>query len=289
MKINKVAPDDNIFLQRLSTIDNKPQALYYIGKLPVSRPPSIAIVGTRKPTRYGVEVTTKFAGELARRGIIIVSGLALGVDALAHRACLEAEGTTVAVLANQLPHIQPSTNRALGEQIIARGGAIISEHSVDEPTPYVVGKWSFLERNRLVSGLADAVLITEAAARSGTLNTAAHALAQGREVFVVPGNITSPMSAGCNALIRQGATPVTSVDDILSILQPDAVKQQTILPLGDTPAENAIIKQLASGIRDGDTIQRATNLNATEFSTALTMLELNGTIRALGANQWTLS
>ena len=288
MKINNILPDDSKYLQRLNDIDKKPQALYYAGELPTERRPTVAIVGIRKPTRYGIEVTTRFASELAQQGIIIVSGLAYGVDALAHKACLEVGGTTLAVLANQLPNIYPSTNRALAEQIVARGGALISEHHVDEPKPYVIGKWSFLERNRLVSGLADAVLITEAAMRSGTLNTAAHALAQGREVFVVPGNITSPMSAGCNALIRQGATPATSVEDITEIILPQAPKQQSDLPLGNTPAEVAIIAQLTAGVRDGEEIQRATALDATELSTALTMLEINGVIRALGANQWTL-
>ncbi len=288
MKINNTLPDDSKYLQRLNDIDKKPQALYYAGELPTERRPTVAIVGTRKPTRYGIEVTTRFASELARQGIIIVSGLAYGVDALAHKACLEVGGTTLAVLANQLPNIYPSTNRALAEQIVARGGALISEHHVDEPKPYVIGKWSFLERNRLVSGLADAVLITEAAMRSGTLNTAAHALAQSREVFVVPGNITSPMSAGCNALIRQGATPATSVEDITEVILPQAPKQQSDLPLGNTPAEAAVIAQLTAGVRDGEEIQRATALDATELSTALTMLEINGVIRALGANQWTL-
>ena len=287
-KINKTTPEKNNYLQRLSSIDNKPQALYYLGTLPPERRPSLAIVGTRKPTRYGVEVTTKFASELARQGIIIISGLALGVDALAHRACLESGGTTIAILANQLPHIQPASNRALGQQIIQQGGAILSEHSTDDPEPYVTARWSFLERNRLVSGLADAVLIVEAAARSGTLNTAAHALAQGRDVFVVPGNITSPMSAGCNALVRQGAIPATSPDDILEALMPQTVKQQTSLPLGSNATETAIIEQLAAGLRDGDELQRRTKLDTTEFNTALTMLEINGIVRALGANQWTL-
>ena len=136
--------------------------------------------------------------------------------------------------------------------------------------------------------LSHAILITEAAARSGTLNTAAHALAQGREVFVVPGNITSPMSAGCNALIRQGATPVTSPDDIIAVLLPHEKARQSTPPRGATPAETAIIKQLAAGIRDGDEIQRATSLNAVEFSTTLTLLEINGVICSLGANQWML-
>lgn len=292
MKINKVSPDSSDYLKVLANIDDKPQALYYLGKIPKQRRPTIAIVGTRKPTSYGIEVTNQFASGLASRGFIIVSGLALGTDALAHRACLDAGGTTIAIVPSQLPNIYPRSNSALARRIVEKGGAILSEHSTDDTEPYILGRWSFLERNRLVSGLADAVLITEASARSGTLNTAAHALAQGKDVFVVPGNITSPQSAGCNALIKQGATPVTSLDDILSVVAPesipDARTSQTKLPLGSTPAETAIIEQLAQGIRDGDQLQKTTQLPATEFNTALTMLELTGAIRSLGANQWTL-
>src|SRR5690606_7412939 len=118
------------------------------------------------------------------------------------------------------------------------------------------------------------------ASRSGTLNTAAHALEQGKEVFVVPGNITSPMSAGCNALLKQGATPVTSADDILEVIAPNMLRPQTSLPLGSTPSETAIITLLQSGIRDGEELQRKSNLKAHDLNQSLTMLEISGTIRS---------
>lgn len=245
---------------------------------------SVAIVGTRKPSSYGKEVTHQLAYELARKGVVIVSGLALGVDSIAHRAALEAGGTTIAVLGNGLPKIYPSTHKALAEQIIRSGGAVISEY--EEGTPPI--GFRFLERNRIVSGLADAIIITEAAARSGTMSTAGHALEQGKEIFVVPGNITSPLSAGCNALLRQGATPVTKVEDILEVIAPDLLQPQSMLALGDTPAETAIITLLQSGIRDGELLQQKSQLEPQEFAQALTMLEINGTIRSLGGNQWTL-
>ena len=162
---------------------------------------------------------------------------------------------------------------------------MITEYTSDDEISY---QSNFLERNRIVAGLADAVLITEAAARSGTLNTAAHALAQGKEVFVVPGNITSPMSSGCNALIKQGAHVALSADDIIQVIAPELLRQQSTLPLGSTPAEIAILQQLKDGVRDGDEIQRNTELSAVEITTALTMLELSGAIHGLGANQWTL-
>lgn len=287
MKINNISPDKHKYLQMVSSIAKPPGKLYYIGTLPTTRVTSVAIVGTRKPTRYGVEVTTRFASELASRGIVVISGLALGVDALAHKAALDVGGTTIAVLANCLPRIQPSTNQALGDRIVREGGAILCEHAEDGA--YVVGRWSFLERNRLVAGLADAILITEASAQSGTLNTAMHALEQGKEVFVIPGNITSPQSAGCNALIKQGAHPVTCVEDILQVIAPVTAATGPIqLALGNNPSETAVIETLQAGLRDGDEIQRSTGIDAIELSTTLTMLELAGTIRSLGANQWTL-
>ena len=285
MNINKVSPDKHKYLQITSFIDKPPVTLYYCGTLPESRVPTVAIVGTRKPTAYGKEVTHRLAYDLAQQGIIIVSGLALGVDGLAHQAALEAGGTTLAVLPCGLPKIYPARHRDLAAAIVAKGGALITEYTSDDEISY---QSNFLERNRIVAGLADAVLITEAAARSGTLNTAAHALAQGKEVFVVPGNITSPMSSGCNALIKQGAHVALSADDIIQVIAPELLRQQSTLPLGSTPAEIAILQQLKDGVRDGDEIQRNTELSAVEITTALTMLELSGAIHGLGANQWTL-
>jgi DNA processing protein len=284
MKINNILPQDNKFTQIITSIAVVPKKLYYIGTLPAERRPAVAIVGTRKPTAYGREVTTQFAGDLARRGVVIVSGMALGVDAIAHRAALDVGGTTIAVQANGLATLRPMTNRQIAEDIISTGGAIISEYAPNEP-PYLV---RFLERNRIVSGLSDAVLITEAAIRSGSLSTAHRALEQGREVFVIPGNITSPLSAGCNNLIKQGAMPVTSADDILEVIAPQLLKPQTQLALGDNTLQTTIIQLLQSGLRDGDELQKQTASDAGQFATELTMLEINGTIRSLGGNQWTL-
>lgn len=284
MKINKISPDENNFTAILQSVNPQPQALYYLGTLPEKRQPTITIVGTRKPTTYGQEVTYRFAFELAQRGMIVVSGLALGVDGIAHRAAIEAKGVTVAVQANGLETLTPRSHRQLGIDILVAGGAILSEYAPETPA----AKFRFLERNRLVSGLSDAVLITEAAARSGTLSTATHALEQGKEVFVIPGNITSPLSAGCNQLIRQGATPVTSPHDILEVLQPTRPTHQAALPLAANDAQQRILQLLASGLRDGEALQAACHLDSAEFSSELTMLEINGAVRALGGNQWTL-
>lgn len=285
-KINEIRPLELDYLQISRCIDNLPTIFYSIGTIPAQRTPTVAIVGSRKPTAYGREVTEQLASELARRGVVVVSGLALGVDAIAHKAALDTGGTTIAVLANGLDKITPTTNRQLGERIIREGGAIISEYPVGIPPL----QHQFLARNRIVSGISDAVIVTEAGSRSGTLNTAAHALAQGKEVFAVPGNITSPMSAGCNHLLRQGATAVTCADDVLSVIMPAATTDsQAPLPLGTNEVEQAIIDALARGERDGDEILAGLGAEPSEFNTALTMLEINGIVRPLGANNWTLN
>ena len=284
MKINSISPLKHKYLQIIGTIAKTPKRLYFIGNLPDTRRPSVAIIGSRKPTAYGREVTYQLSHDLAARGIVIISGLALGVDGIAHRAALEARGTTLAVLANGVDTIYPATHKNLADDIIKSGGAILSEY---EPGT-LARQYQFLERNRIVSGLADAIIVTEAAIRSGTLSTVTHALEQGREVFVVPGNITSPLSAGCNALIKQGAHPITCAQDVLEIIAPDLLKPQQILPLGNSPLESIIISLIQSGIRDGDQLQLQSEVSASEFSQTLTMMEITGTVRALGGNQWTL-
>ena len=288
MEINRIRPDEHNFTQRLASIANPPKSLCFMGNLPDSGAPVVAIVGSRKPSAYGREVTEQLAGDLAKAGCIIVSGLALGIDGIAQKAALEAGGTVIGVIPNELPDISPQTNYKLAMSIIKNGGAILSEWQKGDGK--VVNRWSFLERNRLVSGLADAVIITEAAERSGTLNTAAHALSQGRDVFAVPGNITSPLSAGCNALLKQGAYPATEAKDILQIIAPEQLKKtdQSQLPLGSSPEETIIINLIASGVRSGDQLQQQSGLSASNFSTALTMLEINGVIKPLGANNWML-
>lgn len=283
MKINKISPLSHNYLQILEAVAKCPVELYVMGTLPEQRQVSVAIVGTRKPSAYGKEVTHQLASALAKRGVVIISGLALGVDGLAHTAALEAGGTTIAVLGNGLPRIYPAAHQQLAQRIVNEGGAIISEY---EPDSAARG-FQFLERNRLVSGLADAVVITEAAGRSGTLNTAAHALEQGKDVFVVPGNITSPLSAGCNALLKQGALPATSPDDILEVIAPWLLSRPEAPPLGQNASESVIIALLSEGVRDGDQLQQRSNLQPSDLSQSLTMLEIAGTVRSLGGNQWT--
>lgn len=283
MKIKTFTPDKEDFFQIITDIAYSPKIVYFIGSLPSVRLPVVAIVGTRKPTPYGKEVTFNLAYNLAKKGVVIVSGLALGIDAIAHRAALEAGGTTIAVLANGLDSVYPASHKGLAEEIIAKGGLIISEYPPGTPAR----DFQFLARNRIVSGLADAVIVTEAAARSGTLATVAHALEQNREVFAVPGNITSPMSVGPNRLIIQGAHPALEADDILRVIAPHLIHAQTTLNMGSNPVEIKIIDLLQAGIRNGEKLLKESGFTASEFSQAMTMLEIGGLIRPLGSNQWT--
>ena len=287
-KINQIPPLEAKYTEVLGTIAVMPKMLYYYGKIPQKRTKTVAIVGSRHNTRYGEEVAYQLGYTLAKHGVIVISGLAYGIDSIGHQAALDAGGTTIAVLGTPINEIYPRNHRKLATEIIETGGAIISECA---PGTKVYPKTSFLERNRIISGLSDIVVVVEAAERSGSLNTATHALEQGKEVFAVPGNITSPYSQGCNKLIRQGAFPYTEPDDILRELFPEeflARKKKCHLK-GDTDVETLILNSLASGLRSGEEIMVSTKLPPEVFNQSVTLLEIKGRIRALGANAWALN
>lgn len=297
-KINQIAPLEHDFTEVLDSIALKPKTLYFYGKIPENvvkngkkvRPKTVAIVGSRHNTRYGEEVAYKLAYELAKHDVIVISGLAYGIDSIGHRGCLDAGGITVAVLGTPINHIYPKNHLALAKEIVTKDGAIISEHA---PNTQVDTRYSFLERNRLISGLSDIVVVVEAAEKSGSLNTATHALEQGKEVFAVPGNITNPYSQGCNKLIKQGAFPYTEPDDILRELFPeDYLKKQRRLRkshlVGDTDVETLILQAIARGLSSGDEIMAATNLPPEIFGQFSTILEIKGRIYSLGSNNWAL-
>lgn len=284
--INHIAPKAQPYLQIVETIAKSPKRLYFTGTLPEQRLPTVAIVGSRKVTSYGKEIAYRLSYDLAASGVVIVSGLALGIDGIAHQAALDAKGKTIAVLGNALPGIYPSTHSHLARSIIEGGGALLSEYEPGLPTM----RHHFLERNRIVSGLCDVLLVVEAAARSGTLSTAAYALEQGKEVAAVPGNITSPMSAGCNNLIKQGAYPVTEAGDVIRLLGlEERFPEQAELLFSGSEEEVMLLKLLRDGIRDGHELHAASKLTPEAYGQALTMLEINGRIRPLGANQWALA
>ena len=285
MEIFQINLSDYNYLRDLPHIPDPPKKLFIRGKLPAKRVKTVAIVGTRKPSAYGREIATKIASECAKNGIVVVSGLALGIDSIAHRAAIDSGGKTIAVLANGVDKIYPRSHEDLGQKILQTNGAILSEYPNNTPAR----PWQFLARNRIVSGLADAVVIIEAASRSGTLSTANHALDQGKEIFAVPGNITSPLSAGCNQLIKNGANPLTSVEDLLDFLIPDRFEKQTQLFKGDTREENVILEFLSkNGTTSSDVIIKQTKLSASEFNQAITMLELKGLALNNGGEKWSL-
>jgi len=268
----------------LRRIPDAPETFYLLGSglEALLAKPRVAIVGSRKMSPYGRTVTEKLARELSKNGVVIVSGLAYGVDACAHQATLDSDGVAIAVLGCGLDRIYPAANERLGWQIIEKGGSIVSEYPAKtEPL-----KHHFLARNRIISGLADAVLITEAAEHSGSLNTAGHALNQGKPVMAVPGNITSQLSGGTNNLIKAGALPVTSVSDILYALGIDETERE--IPMALSKEEHIVITMLKDGISDAAELLAKSDLDPAMFNQTLTMLEIAGTIKPLGNNKWTL-
>lgn len=281
-KINRQSIAISSFTSVLNNYEGMPSELYSIGSLPKNRPPTVAIVGSRKPTAYGEEVTYQLAYELAKQGVIIISGLAYGVDVIAHKAAMEAGGTTVAVLANGLHRVYPTVHESIAKEIIATGGALISEQS-----PGVEAhKYHFLARNRLISGLADAIIVTEATDRSGTFSTVAHALTQNKEIFAVPGPITSLLSVGPNRLLQEGAHVALTSRDILEVIAPQHTTTQLSIPLPDTPLEAAILNLIQRGLRDTDSILGQLDIQPSEVLQTLTMMELKGIINSQTSNQW---
>ncbi len=286
MKVKKLTIQDSAYPSRLRNIPAPPKELFCIGAELADwlDRPKVAIVGSRGVTPYGRQVTMQLAGELAERGVVIISGLALGVDGIAHEAALEAGGTTIAVLPCGLDQIYPSSHTQLARRILEQGGTILSEYEAGMPGL----KQNFIARNRIVSALSNALLITEAAEKSGTLHTARFALEQGIDVLAVPGNITSPTSVGTNNLIRSGAACITCVDDIMHALGASHLPAEPVRRRGDTAEEQAILDLLYGGVSDGHELLVQTQQPAEQFTTTLTMLELSGKIRPLGNNHWGL-
>jgi len=286
MDVNTLTLENGSIPICLQLIPSPPKLLYHRGESleKLTRRPCVAIVGSRGITAYGQQVTQHFASKLAEQGIVIVSGLALGVDAVAHQAALEAGGLTIAVLPSSVEEPQPATNRQLAEKILANGGAIISEY----PEGTINFKQNFVVRNRLVAGLADALLITEAAAGSGSLHTAMFARKQGKPVLAVPGNITSKVSVGTNSLLKAGATAVTSYKDVLKVLGLKEHRTIAAEVKGNNQHEQKILDLILAGTNDGEVLLKQSELDVSLFNQTLAMLEITGKIRALGLNQWAL-
>lgn len=298
MKIKEILPLEEKFTEVLNDIALTPKMLYYYGKMPESscedgcfatnrlrpgRPPTVAIVGARKYTAYGEEVAYKVAYELAKHGVVVVSGLAYGIDSIAHRGALDADGRTVAVLGTPIDRIYPARHEGLAREIVKKGGVVMSEYAPGA----AMYPANFLYRNRLIAALSDVVLVVEANEKSGSLNTAAHALEQGRELWVVPGDVNRLTSVGCNRLLAQGANAYTSPEDLLRWFFPGRKGRQRLL-VGDNQAETDVLQALAKGLRKGEELVAEVGLSVVEFNQTIMRLEIKQRVKSLGMNRWML-
>lgn len=295
--VSFLTPVDKDYPDRLKVLPNPPITLYVRGNFKLNHDQrSIAIVGTRRVTGYGTAVTRLFTEALVQNGYCIISGLALGVDAISHATTLEAGGKTIAVLGCGVDCCYPAENQAIYDQIISSGGAIVSEVPIGQkPT-----KGLFPARNRIVAGLADAVLVTEGTSDSGSLITAEIAKKLGKPVYSIPGPITSTLSAGTNRLIREGSIMVTSPEEIIdksqisSSLPADAThralqagKSQKIEMRKDLkPEEQKIVEALANESLQMDDIARNTKMSISQVSSVVTILELKNIIHQLSGGYY---
>ena len=282
--VRLVFRDEDGYPPPLREIHNPPIAIYVRGELPQptsGMPGSISIVGTRRATPEGKATTKKFARELAQAGFVIVSGLALGIDAAAHEGCLEGYGKAIAILAGGLNDIYPHQNERLGKTILERGGAFISEYPLGAPPL----DYRFLERNRIVCGVSKGVLVVEAPQRSGSNATANFALQQNRDLFVVPGPITHPNFFGSHQLIRQGAELVTKPEEILeayNLLAENKIRKKE--PAGSNEEKLILIAlQTISAPADVDKIIEMTKLEPRIVNQAISFLLLKELVKEMEA------
>lgn len=280
MSIQYISRNSNSFPLQLKEISSPPKGLYLRGELRAA--PMLAVVGTRLPTEYGRRVTYKICQDLARAGFCLVSGLAMGIDSVVHQAALDASGYTIAVLGSGPEKAYPRSNTALYNRILDQGGAILSEYDIGT----VPHKSHFPARNRIISGLSMGVVVTEADAKSGSLITANFALQQNRTVMAVPGNITSPKSAGPNNLIKAGALPVSDSNDIIANLGLETPEMVSHKPKADSKEEALIIDLLsAEGMSTAQLIDK-TGIDAINIASIISLMEITGKIRNIGAGIW---
>jgi DNA processing protein len=274
--IRWLSRSDPDFPPLLAAIHDPPPGLFLLGAAgvePLHRP-TVAVVGARACSPYGSQVARMLGRELAAAGLVVVSGLARGVDGEAHRGALEAGGTTVAVLGCGIDRNYPAAHAQLAAHIRA-SGVTVSEYAPGvEPAP-----WRFPARNRIIAGLSAVTIVVEARERSGALITADLALDEGREVFAVPGEITSALSRGTNDLLRLGATPLTSAEDVLELFGLEQAAAETVEL---SPSAEAVLTRLRDGAASADELARSTGLGAGVLASALTELELAGCALAAG-------
>lgn len=268
--------------QLLLETPDYPLVLYLKGDITLLKSDSLGIVGTRKPTNYGIGVTHAFAKNLARAGLTIVSGLSTGVDKIAHQAALEVGGKTIAVLGGGFNHIYPAINYSLANEIIEKG-LLVSEYS-PSTTPQ---KYTFPARNRIIAGLSLGTLITEAGEKSGSLYTKEYALDYNRNLYLIPGNITSPMSKTINIMIKQcQGLCVLSYEDILDDIGFDSLKKETAFQLSIN--EKMILDIVEKEETHFDVLSNLTNLESKILNSCLTTMCIRGIIRKLPGNYYSV-
>jgi DNA processing protein len=287
--VRPIVPDDEEYPEALGEIPDPPPLLYVRGTIEPADALAIAIVGSRHCTPYGLRIAEKLAQALARVGLTVVSGLARGIDAAAHRGALKAGGRTIAVLANGLSRVYPPEHEKLADQIAGQG-ALLSESPMGQgPLAQL-----FPQRNRIISGLALGVVVVEATMRSGSLSTAHHAMEQNRDVFAVPGPVDSLASRGCHRLIRDGAKLVETVDDILEELGPlasevkpgeDEVPVRHPAELALTDQERSLLGLLGDRPVPVDDLIARTGLTAAQVVATLAILEVRRLVRRVAGNQ----
>lgn len=268
--------DDPEYPERLRQIDQSPYIIYIKGELLAEDIWAVAIVGTRRYSAYGRQVTEALSHTLARQGITIISGLARGIDGIAHQAALAAGGRTIAVLGNGLDIIYPPEHRNLADEI-SRQGALISDYPLGTPPE---GS-NFPPRNRIISGLSKVIVVIEAGERSGALITASYAADQGKEVFAVPGKISAPSSKGSNLLIKQGAHPLLDPQDVLDILNMSLLEEQREVrkTLPSDPKEVALYQVVGDEPLHVDEICAQVKMPIEEVTSTLALMELKGMVR----------
>lgn len=271
MTIRRVRLGEASYPPQLRQMHDPPAALWIRGDAPLGTlcGPAVAVVGARSCSGYGRAVARSVARECASAGLVVVSGMARGIDGEAHRGALEVDGVTVAVLGCGIDRDYPAAHAELARRIVATGGLVVSEYEAGvEPAP-----WRFPARNRVIAGLAAVTVVVEARERSGALITADFALEQGRDVMAVPGEITSATSAGANGLLRQGAAPVTRVADVLEALGLEVAPPRSATPTGEAAL---VLDALTRGPQDVDGLARETGLSAGVVASLLAALELDG-------------
>ncbi len=279
--IDAIAWGDPRYPALLASIPDAPIVLWLKGNPALLSQPSVAIVGSRAATPYGLEAASRLAGDLAAAGALVVSGLARGVDSTAHRAALDAGGDTAAVLGSGVDVIYPPEHRNLADEI-TRHGAVLSE--LPPGTPPLA--FHFPARNRLISGLSLAVVVVEAAERSGSLITASFALEQGRAVLAVPGNVLSGRHRGCHALIRDGAAVVESAEDVLAELRTSSLRPKSEA-ISSAPLSDPLLACMLPGESyDVEVLGRETGVGAAQLLSRLLELELRGAVRRLDGGRF---